>query len=238
MSTASATGLLAPVTLNGLRNHLAVDSLSDLSILTPETAKQLGLQVFPHHQKIQPAGNDNKLLCEGVTSVDVLRMGDKTVKNVRFYICDISKSCAPAAGIIGLDLFPQLNIQVHGVPVNFPWEAGQDDDFLQGDFEDFDPNWLDQHQAPAQLRELLLQAIEPLLQENSDLAPDSFCTHPSAEVHLHTGDAKPVYVPQYRVSDFMSKVIDDQVAKWAKNGTVLFVPHLQTPCGTHHCWQP
>jgi hypothetical protein len=128
------------VTLNGLRNHLAVDSLSDLSILTPETAKQLGLQLLPHHQEIQPAGNDNKLLCEGVTSVDVLRMGDKTVKNVRFYVCDISKSCAPAAGIIGLDLFSQLNIQVHGVPVNFPWEAGQDDDFLQGDLEDFDPN--------------------------------------------------------------------------------------------------
>ena len=224
MSAASATGLLAPVTLNGLRNHLAVDSLSDLSILTPETAKQLGLQLLPHHQEIQPAGNDNKLLCEGVTSVDVLRMGDKTVKNVRFYICDISKSCAPAAGIIGLDLFSQLNIQVHGVPVNFPWEAGQDDDFLQGDFEDFDPNWLDQHKAPAQLRELLLQAIEPLLQENSDLAPDSFCTHPSAEVHLHTGDAKPVYVPQYRVSDFMSKVIDDQVAKWAKNGVICSAP--------------
>ena len=43
-------------------------------------------------------------------------------------------------------------------------------------------------------------------------------------MHLHTGDAKPVYVPQYRVSDFMSKVIEDQVAKWAKNGVICSAP--------------
>ena len=105
--------------LNGLRNTLAVDSLSDLSIFTPETTKQLGLRVFPHHQEIQPAGNDNKLLCEGVVDVDVLRMGDKTVNNVRFYICDISKSCSPAAGIIGLDLFPELGIEVQAYQLTF-----------------------------------------------------------------------------------------------------------------------
>jgi len=128
---------------------LAVDSLSELSIITPAAATSLGLPMIPCHQKFQPAGDHNELLCEKVVDVNILRMGDKTVKDVRLYVCDIEKSCAPAAGIIGLDLFSSLGIEIHGVPVNFPRPANYDEDFIE-DTEvcATDPKWLDSFKAP------------------------------------------------------------------------------------------
>jgi transposase InsO family protein len=204
---------------------LAVDSLSELSIITPAAATSLGLPMIPCHQKFQPAGDHNELLCEKVVDVNILRMGDKTVKDVRLYVCDIEKSCAPAAGIIGLDLFSSLGIEIHGVPVNFPRPANHDEDFIE-DTEvcATDPKWLDNFKAPPELRDSLLKAIQPFLETNEKIPSTSFCTHPSAVVYLNTGDASPVYVPQYRVSDCMHDVIGAQVNKWIEQGVVCEAP--------------
>ena len=193
--------MIAPITINDQRLSLAVDSLSDLSIITPEGAKALGLRVEPCDQRVQPAGNDNTLTCTGKVNATTLRMGDKTLANVQLYVCDISKSCSPALGILGLDLFPALGIEIHGVPVNYPRSPNHDDDFIEKEDPDFDVEWLEKYKAQPELREQLLAKIAPFIQVNDDIPPDSFCTHPSAVVHLNTGEASPVYVPQYRVSD-------------------------------------
>jgi hypothetical protein len=151
-------------------------------------------------------------------------MGDKTLANVQLYVCDISKSCSPALGILGLDLFPALGIEIHGVPVNYPRSPNHDDDFIEKEDPDFDVEWLEKYKAQPELREQLLAKIAPFIQANDDIPPDSFCTHPSAVVHLNTGDASPVYVPQYRVSDHMAKWIDIQVEKWTQDKVICDAP--------------
>lgn len=43
-------------------------------------------------------------------------------------------------------------------------------------------------------------------------------------VTLDAGDAKPVYVPQYRISDFMSRFIDIQIDKWDRSSVTIPAP--------------
>ena len=87
-------------------------------------------------------------------------MGDKTLANVQLYVCDISKSCSPALGILGLDLFPALGIEIHGVPVNYPRSPNHDDDFIEKEDPDFDVEWLEKYKAQPELREQLVDLCD------------------------------------------------------------------------------
>lgn len=213
-------GIICPCTFDEQELLLVVDSASDVTCITPAAAEKLGLEVTLEPEELTPAGDGNTLKTVGYATVKELKVGTHTLKDVRVLVAHVEEACKPASGLIGLDLLPQVGISVEGVPTSFPRRNCYEDDF-RGDPEDFfEKDWLDQHQAPKPLRDYLLKQVSSLLQKNTDIPSDTFCTHPSARVSLDTGEAKPVYVPQYRVSDYMSGFIDRQIEKW-ENGRVV-----------------
>ena len=54
-----------------------------------------------------------------------------------------------------------------------------------------------------------------------DIPTGSFCSHPAAVVKLDTGDAAPVFRPQYLVADALKPVISEQVESWSTLGVIV-----------------
>lgn len=185
-----------------------------------------GLTLIPNPRNLTPAGDGNTLSSPGHVIIKKFVAGTVTLRNVKFLVCNVQDSCAPAAGLLGRDLFPALGISVHGVPHNFPRNTEQDEDEVDDPESYFnsDKDWLKEHQIDSASRAKLFEAIQPNLTANADLPVTGFCSHPSANVKLDTGDAKPTYVPQYRLSDRMSSHVTLQLHKWIANGVVVKAP--------------
>ena len=125
--------------------------------------------------------------------------------------------------MIGLDLFPSLGISVSGVPVDFPGTT-DNDEYIIDPTNLLQSEWQDKHQVPPEMRRQLMVAIQPLIDANAAMPIGTFCNHPSAVVPVDTGDAKPVYTPQYRPSEVIGHFIDQQVQQWLANGVICLAP--------------
>jgi hypothetical protein len=136
----------------------------------------------------------------GFVTIPNFRFGHLNVANLTVRVADLEASCEPTFGLIGLDLFPTLGISVSGVPVNFPGSPDNDEQIADPSILSH-AEFLDKHQVPEKLRQQLLDAIRHLLDANAAIPIGTFCTHPSAVVPVNTGDAAPVYTPQYRPSE-------------------------------------
>ena len=169
------------------------------------------------------AANDGGYVTSpGYVVVKEFCVGNHRLRDVKIAVADVTDVCAPAYGLLGLDLFPRVGITIEGVPYDYPRSNIEDELII--DVEAYHQDWLDKYAVPTELRSQLMEAISLLLKENADIPSSSFCTHPAAKVSLETGDAKPVYVPQYRLSDYMSQFVDKQVANWEHDGVVCDAP--------------
>lgn len=214
--------IICPCTIEGIKATMVVDSGSDVTCLSTRGAKTLQLEIHAEQRTLLPCGNGNKVESQGYVIIEEFRLGRKLVKDLKVPVCNIEESCEPAMGIIGLNDFSKFGFSVEGVPHNYPpttREEEKEEDEL--DEADGLPS---SYQAPAELRQQLLKEVREVLTYNKNIPEDTFCTHPSAVVSLHTGEAEPVYVPQYMVSNFMTSHIDRQVAKWESNGVVVDAP--------------
>ena len=200
-----------------------VDSGSHVTLISNEGAAKRNLTVIPNPKQYLPPGGGNTLLSPGYVKVSRLNVGRTTLKDLHIRVADVHDVCAPADGILGRDLFPPLGIGIYGVPTNYPASTEEEQKFDYSEY-DYDSEWLDQHRAEPALRQMLLDAVADNLRRNANLPFDSKCTHPSAIVHLNTGDAAPTFVPQYRLSDKMSLQVTAQVGKWADNNVIVKAP--------------
>ena len=221
MAETNPTGIICPCSLNDKRTTLVVDSACDISCITPTAVKLLDLEIIPKVQNFLSAGSPVTSL--GYVVVKDFRVGQHHLHSVKLPVCNLESVCAPASGLLGLDLFPNLGISIHGVPVNYPRENVEEEIF-NDHLIDHSGDWLAKHAAPQAERDVLFARVQDLLDANADIPIDSFCTHPAARIILETGNAKPVYVSQYRLSEFMSKFVDKQIAKWDINGVITDAP--------------
>jgi transposase InsO family protein len=182
----------------------------------------LGLTIVPEPRTFKPVGKGNVVTSPGFVLLSTLEVDGKRLTGLKIPVCDMDDDCRPAHGLLGLDLFPKLGITLEGVPHCYPSHVYEDEEEANDDGTNFQDDCMAQHQVAPDARQQLLEAIQPQLLRNSQIPEDSFCTHPSATVSLDTGDAKPTYVSQYRVSDFMSAHIDAQIQKWDE--TTVTVP--------------
>lgn len=203
-----SSGVIAPALFDEHRVTLVVDTGCDDSVITLDCAKACNLVVHETERNLKPAGKGNVVHCAGFVPVPVFRLGTHTLHNVRFWVADVDDVTRPHMGLLGLNLLPEVGIGITGVPVNFPRSLDQDNDAIDDPDNYLVSDWLETFKARPDLRSLLLKGIRPYLDENAKLSPSSFCTHPSAKVTLDTGDAKPVFIPQYRVSDYLAEIIN------------------------------
>ena len=197
-----------------------MDSACDITTIDLRWVKELDLKLISRPLRLTPAGKD-AVESPGYVIIPKLEIGKKVLSNVEVLVADIDHCCKPSIGLLGLDLFAPLGIYVGGVPICYPRSFNKDSQVP--DVPVISKN-MEPYKAPAEERQLLLDAIQDLLEENAAIPVTSLCTHPSAVVTLDTGDANPVYVPQYKVSDFMSDFIDKQVKIWDAAGVTVPAP--------------
>ena len=202
---------------------MVVDCGSAVTCFSVSGAKHLNLEVIPEPKVYQPAGNDNVCHSPGYVIVPRILVGDRTLINTKIPVCEVDASCHPAVGLIGLDLFPSCGFSVEGVPTYYPRHRVEDD-FIVNEDSDSDNNDINKFSIPTEDKNKLLDAIKPLLDANANIPENSFCSHPAAVITLDTGEAKPVYMPQYRISDFMSRFIDTQIDKWDNSSVTVPAP--------------
>ena len=157
----------------------------------------------------------------GFVIISKLEVGKYVLRNVQLLVADIQQCCRPTIGLLGLDLFPQLGIHIGGVPFTYPQAFSKDSQVP--DIPVVSKN-MKPYKAPEHERQLLLREIQPLLDENAAIPATALCTHPSAIVTLDTGTATPTYVPQYKLSDYMSGFVDKQVKIWDVNRVTVPAP--------------
>ena len=223
-TTTPSSDILAPCIINGKKVYLLVDSGARGSVLSSSFVRTLNVPV--QNSSVSCIGIFGRV-CKSSGSVSVtVHFGTTTHKSISFPFLDL-KSISPAVGIIGLDNFSRFGISIQGVPHTFENKA------LLMDMEDpifHDPKayhrstWLTEHQISPALRKQLIEAIQPLLDINTSLSPSQFCSHPSAILHLDTGDAPPRYVAQYPLPHALIPHADRQIAKWISTGVVGAAP--------------
>lgn len=162
----------------------------------------------------------------GLANVREFKFGRFTHTDVPVLVVNAGSVFAPSDGVIGLPIFSELGISMSGVPTDFPDRVLPAEELNMVD----DPTsyvrsrWLEEHQCPKPERDVLLAAIKPYLEANPNIRPGQFCSHPSAVVSIETGDALPIYTPQYRLTDFMAGHVDRQIALWEQEGIVQDAP--------------
>jgi hypothetical protein len=162
----------------------------------------------------------------GSTTISELAFGARVLRGIDCIVVESVSSFDPNDGVIALPLFPMFGLSITGVPINYPSrpvaaaELHLDHDPAQYERD----RWLDQHQIPQADRQQLLDALDPLLAANAAIKSGTFCSHPSSVVPVDTGEATPVFVPQYKQTEFISGHIDAQVQEWLADGIITDAP--------------
>ena len=204
---------------------MVVDSACDLTVVSSQAAVKLGLEVIPERKLFAPVGGAT-LESPGYVNIECFMVGDRTLRGLRIPVCDVDSVCAPAIGLLGLDLFPDLGFEIKGVPHTYPdarTRVNEHDDEIAA-MHQLKEDWMNDYALSSEQREKLLENIEEELSANRAIPTNSFCSLPGAVVQLYTGKERPVYTPQYRVSDYMSGHIDAQVAAWDLAGVTVPAP--------------
>ena len=191
-----------------------------MTTIDTQYAESLKLDIISRPSLLTPAGQ-GVLKSPGFVIISKLEVGKYVLRNVQLLVADIQQCCRPTIGLLGLDLFPQLGIHIGGVPFTYPQAFSKDSQVP--DIPVVSKN-MKPYKAPEHERQLLLREIQPLLDENAAIPATSLCTHPSAIVTLDTGTAAPTYVPQYKLSDYMSGFVDKQVKIWDVNRVTVPAP--------------
>ena len=214
------SGVICPALLEGKPVEFTVDSGCDLTTIDTQYTESLNLQIIPRPSLLTPAGQ-GVLTSPGFVIISRLEVGKYVLRDVQLLVADIQHCCKPTIGLLGMDLFPQLGIYIGGVPITYPQAFSKDAQVP--DIPVVSKN-MKPYKAPEHERQQLFRAIQPLLDENAAIPASSLCTHPSAVVTLDTGTAPPTYVPQYKLSDYMSEFVDAQVKIWDVNGVTVPAP--------------
>lgn len=204
--------------MNGKRVFGCVDSGSRISCITPECCNDLNLNIIPVKGLIELAHNDFKVPRIGTVKVHVA-----VGKFKREVQLEVLRGDYPL--LIGLDLFPIFGFKVEGIPTQFPGdgesESSRAERFMLADdlgSGSLDVQFNEADRVDKSTLDEIMAVCKEELEANAAIPTQHFCSHPASLVHLDTGNAKPVYRPQYPVSRKFEPFIDEQVRIWDAEG--------------------
>jgi len=208
-----------PCTVNANKATLWVDTLAEISSLSPEFVQSLNLVPSPAHGSYIGA-NNTTIPRGGTVVVQEFCCGDRSFDHVTF---DVLEQVAPCVGILGMDLFNKLGFSIHGLPSTYPPAVDLDSTLTRPPssiLQTADSRLVSPLPEPE--RQRIFSCLQPELEANSALPATGGCTHPCATVRLALpDDVVPVYVPQYRISDARLPHVDAQLQVWLDEGVVV-----------------
>ena len=204
-----------------------VDTYADISCISPESVRALGLSVLP------PKPGEPKTLDMASTGISVPRLGNALAEvhcgDQRFvYAFEILDM--PDSVLLGRDILPRLGIALTGVPLQFPGqyqavaEAKQAIEAEQ-EFRTRQKPWSLSHAHDTATLSTISNGMSDLLVSNAEIDPSKpACpTLPEAVMRLPMKlDGNPsllreatTYIPQYQVPQAARPAVHEQFAKWS-----------------------
>jgi hypothetical protein len=243
--------IIALLLLNGIEVEGIVDSGAQTSIVSVAFCERNLLTIKPAKE-----GTHLKLADEST----IPRVGTTTVTMKSSTVTIVVELEVMYLGeselIIGLDLFPALNISIHGVPCVYPSREsetkgeeegehkseGSSYDIDQGRLSDDIDTFVQTIWDPRDQVELMQTLFTPLhLSEtyltNINLPPDAFATIAEAELKLDTGLAEPVFRPPYRCPDKLMHLVDARIKEDLERGVIAQAPR-DSPWNSPLCVVP
>jgi hypothetical protein len=208
-----------------------LDTGADMSVVDPSVVESLGLEVTPVEGVIRSFHPDLSSKRIGFVTVDI-RHGSKTVRD-----CRLEVHHNTSGFICGTDLLCQFGIGLYGVSTEDPSDC-DDQSVLQtnsqtvvsdsSNDEDWtamqENSWWNEDRVCDADVNTIDEMTESAFQENLMIPSGSFCTDPSAEVPLDTGNANPIYRSQYNVPRLYKQQVTDQVESWYEEGIIVKAP--------------
>ena len=120
--------------------------------------------------------------------------------------------------ILGRDLLFRLGIGIHGVthPASQTIDNSDADDNMLTDSK------IDQTIDTVSSNDLaeIHSGISHVIEQNLDIPSEAFCTFPDSQVHILTGDQKPVFRRQYPIAQAFHQAVTEQIDKWLRTNRI------------------
>ena len=119
--------------------------------------------------------------------------------------------------ILGRDLLFRLGIGIHGVihPASQTINNPDADDNMLTDSKNDHPITV----TPDELAEIH-SGISHVIEQNLQIPNEEFCTFPGSQVHILTGDQKPVFRRQYPIAQAFHNAVTEQIDKWLRTNRI------------------
>lgn len=227
--------VLAPCLVNTThQTYATVDSAAQISCIDIALFRQLKLPTINSRIDITSLDPKQSLPTMGLTRAE-LAIGTHS-RSVRLVVMDFGAQARRENTqlLLGLDLMAVYGIGITGIPHTFPAnpEDGGDSESLPSSVNGPDASatsytdtlWRKEEQAPPEEVSALMQGCAEELALNAKLTSADYCTHPRAVVRLDTGDAAPVFRPQYPIAHSSRPAVTSKVAEWLENDVIAPAP--------------
>jgi len=215
---------LSPVLIEEQRLMALVDTGADVSIINKNILRK---NKHFHHIKINPIRGQFMLAKKGAVAS---RDGTTSLLNVSYnghqhkHSFEILELDDGIDVILGRDIFPFIGVTLNGVAVNWDDNKIVYDDSI--DDSEYQPNV--SYAGTEHEHKTLIYSLQKYIDENQKIDVRSFCNIPESVVHLPTPPGKVAYRKQYPIADSMMSVVDESIAKWLLEGTII---RSNTPSG-------
>jgi hypothetical protein len=193
-----------PCLLNDIQIFGLVDPGSNVSLIDKKWAEAAGWAISPVEGHIVQALDKSRQPRIGVCRGVELRNGTNKFK-VDLEVADLSQETKL---ILGMDIFSRLGYSMTGIPFTWPTDPPppvekppvQPDIPVSGGIPD---SW------------------RKVIKDNQELEFNSACKWPEAEFSIDTGDANPVYIPQWDIPPGQLPQFNAQVMEWFQYGYIV-----------------
>ena len=198
-----------PLNLNNTIVTAHLDTGASSSFLSSTTAEKVGA--------VRQSLDTTILLGHQSSSVKSSEIASATVNQLfshKFLVLDIRHDC-----IVGRDLMGLLAIGITNLPHPIPPSS------MPPPIPDSPPSLFEESFFSDQDElKRYMHSIQPLLDKNAAILPNSVCSIPNSEVHLPVPIEKAKFVRQYRIPEVFKPMVDMQVQKWKSKGVVVSAP--------------
>lgn len=212
----SSDEVLTPITIESHQVMALVDGGANFSSVDIDFAKKMSLRINNVQGYLSLASDGVRVPRIGVTEPLTVSYNGKTFKR-SFEVMNLARK-HPIS--LGWDFMPTLGIGYVGLATAWTEpEQSEEDDVKDAPFE---PN--DSPAGSPQEMQRFMSAIQPVLNDNANIKPGTFCNIPQSVIELNTPPDAKGYRRQYEFPIARRQIVEDTVNEWLKEGIITEVP--------------
>ncbi|KAG2189718.1 hypothetical protein INT46_002651, partial [Mucor plumbeus] len=198
-----------------VRTWFLLDTGCTFSAISPKLASYLNVKLINKNGIIKLAKNNSVVERKGCTQNEIKITYGNKITSAQFEIFDLFDNLHC---VIGMNLLTKIGIIIGNVITEWGNEIGYDIPVI-------DPTPYKPNETPFGTeaeRNMMLQQLEPFLQQNKNISPKAYCTIPDSEITLpvRTDISVNTYRRQFPIAEALRPIVQKQVEKWRDNGII------------------